>query len=70
MPLLTAGIVAGTYLAPVVAGTALAFLALSGGLAAFVGGAGAARGALRVTRCRALAMALTAGVGALFGSVV
>jgi VIT1/CCC1 family predicted Fe2+/Mn2+ transporter len=70
MPLLTAGIAAGTYLVPVVAGTSLVFLALSGGLAAFVGGASAARGALRVTFWGALAMALTAGVGALFGSVV
>lgn len=70
MPLLTAGIVAGAYLVPVVAGTSLVFLALLGGLAAFVGGASAARGALRVTFWGTLAMALTAGVGALFGAAV
>lgn len=70
MPLLTVVIVPGTYLIPIVAGTSLVFLALLGGLAAFAGGASATRGAIRVTFWGALAMALTAGVGALFGSVV
>lgn len=70
MPLLTAAIVARTYVVPAVAGTSLVFLALLGGLAAFVGGASATRGALRVTLWGALAMALTAGVGTIFGSVV
>lgn len=70
MPLLMAVIVAGTHMIPVVAGTSLLFLALLGGLAAFVGGASVSRGALRVTFWGALAMALTAGVGALLGSVV
>jgi VIT1/CCC1 family predicted Fe2+/Mn2+ transporter len=44
-------------------------LAILGGLAAFTGGASALRGALRVTFWGALAMALTAGVGSLFGVV-
>ncbi len=57
-------------LIPVVAGSSLMFLAILGGLAAFVGGASATRGAVRVTFWGALAMALTAGVGALFGTVV
>ncbi|OPZ67035.1 MAG: VIT family protein [bacterium ADurb.Bin478] len=70
MPLLTAVLVPGTYVIPVVAGTSLVFLALLGGLAAFVGGAGAMKGAFRVTFWGALAMALTAGVGTLFGLVV
>ena len=70
MPLLTVVMVPGTYLIPLVAGTSLGFLALLGGLAAFAGGANATRGALRVTFWGALAMALTAGVGALFGTVV
>ena len=70
MPLMTAVVFNGTYLIPIVAGTSLVFLALLGGLAAFVGGTSAARGALRVTFWGALAMALTAGVGALFGTVV
>ncbi len=39
-----------------------------GSLAAVVGGAGAALGAARVAFWGALAMALTAGVGAAFGT--
>jgi VIT1/CCC1 family predicted Fe2+/Mn2+ transporter len=50
-----------------VSGMSLAFLALLGAVAARVGGAGALAGAWRVTFWGALAMAITAGVGALFG---
>ena len=53
-----------------VAGGTLVFLALLGGIAARVGGAGIMLGALRVTFWGALAMASTAGVGALFGTVM
>jgi VIT1/CCC1 family predicted Fe2+/Mn2+ transporter len=53
-----------------VPGITLLFLALLGALAAGVGGAGLAVGAIRVTFWGALAMAMTAGVGALFGTVV
>jgi vacuolar iron transporter family protein len=53
-----------------VSGTSLVFLALLGMLAARVGGAGVWVGAWRVTFWGALAMAITAGVGALFGAVV
>jgi VIT1/CCC1 family predicted Fe2+/Mn2+ transporter len=53
-----------------VAGTSLVFLALLGGLAAYAGGAGVKVGAVRVTFWGALAMALTAGVGWAFGTVV
>jgi VIT1/CCC1 family predicted Fe2+/Mn2+ transporter len=70
MPLLTVLIVPEAYLIRTVAASSLLFLAIFGGSAAFLGGAGAARGALRVTFWGALAMALTAGVGALFGAVV
>jgi VIT1/CCC1 family predicted Fe2+/Mn2+ transporter len=70
MPLLTVVIAPAGHLLPVVAGTSLAFLALLGGVAALAGGANAATGAVRVTFWGALAMALTAGVGALFGTVV
>lgn len=70
LPLLTAVLAPGAYLLPFVAGTSLVFLALLGGLAALAGGAGAAAGAVRVAFWGALAMALTAGVGALFGTVV
>jgi len=54
---------------PCVAATSLAFLALLGGLAARAGGASVTVGALRVTFWSALAMAVTAGVGKLFGIV-
>jgi vacuolar iron transporter family protein len=50
--------------------TALAALVLLGGTAAYAGGAPVARGALRVAFWGALAMAITAGVGRLFGAVV
>ena len=65
-----------TALAPVnalnvwVSLTSLGFLALLGGTAARAGGAGILAGAWRVTFWGALAMAITAGVGALFGAVV
>jgi len=66
---------AATALAPEVgliawvSGTSLAFLALLGAIAARVGGAGILLGAWRVTFWGALAMAITAAVGALFGAV-
>jgi VIT1/CCC1 family predicted Fe2+/Mn2+ transporter len=69
MPLLVTAIVPATGLIPLVSGTSLVFLALLGGLAARAGGAGVTVGAIRVTFWGALAMALTAGVGALFGTV-
>lgn len=53
-----------------VAGTSLIFLAALGAVAAKVGGANPALGAWRVTFWGALAMAITAGVGALFGAAV
>jgi hypothetical protein len=43
---------------------------LLGGLAAGAGGAGIAVGALRVTFWGTLAMGITAGVGAVFGTVL
>lgn len=55
---------------PLVAGGSLAFLALLGGIAARVGGANSLVGAARVTFWGALAMALTAAIGAAFGAVV
>jgi VIT1/CCC1 family predicted Fe2+/Mn2+ transporter len=69
LPLLIVALVAAPALVPAVSATSLAFLALLGGLAARVGGARVAVGAMRVTFWGALAMALTAGVGALFGTV-
>ncbi len=57
-------------LIPWVSGTSLAFLAVLGAAAAHAGGAGKVAGAWRVCFWGALAMAMTAGVGALFGAVV
>ena len=68
MPLLVAVIAPTAALIPLVAGTSLLFLALLGALAAHTGGAGVLVGAIRVTFLGALAMAITAGVGALFGT--
>jgi len=69
MPLLVTAVAPKAGLIPLVSGTSLVFLALLGGLAARAGGAGVSMGAVRVTFWGALAMALTAGVGALFGTV-
>jgi VIT1/CCC1 family predicted Fe2+/Mn2+ transporter len=66
LPLLVTALAPEAGLIPLVSGTSLAFLALLGGLAARVGGAGVLAGALRVTFWGAFAMAVTAGVGALF----
>jgi VIT1/CCC1 family predicted Fe2+/Mn2+ transporter len=70
MPLLVAALAPAAGLIPLVSGTSLLFLALLGGLAARAGGAGVTIGAMRVTFWGALAMAVTAGVGSLFGTVV
>jgi VIT1/CCC1 family predicted Fe2+/Mn2+ transporter len=70
MPLLATAMAPAAGLIPIVAGTSLMFLALLGGLAARAGGAGVAAGAIRVTFWGAMAMALTAGIGALVGTVV
>jgi VIT1/CCC1 family predicted Fe2+/Mn2+ transporter len=69
MPLVVTAMARAAGLIPLVSGTSLVFLALLGGLAARAGGAGVMMGAIRVTFWGALAMALTAGVGSLFGIV-
>jgi len=69
MPLLVTALAPRAGLFLLVSGTSLVFLALLGGLAARAGGAGVMEGALRVTFWGALAMALTAGAGALFGTI-
>ena len=70
MPLLTVFITPAGALIPVVIGTSILFLALLGGFGAHAGGAPVTKAAVRVTFWGALAMALTAGVGALFGAVI
>lgn len=67
MPLLTAVLVPDGVIVIAVAATSLCFLAALGALGARAGGAPMWRGAARVTFWGALAMALTAGVGAIFG---
>ena len=67
LPLLIALSVPVSTLMWVVSGSSLVFLALLGALAARAGGASVMTAAVRVTFWGALAMALTAGVGALFG---
>jgi VIT1/CCC1 family predicted Fe2+/Mn2+ transporter len=57
-------------LVPVVVAATLITLAVLGALAAHAGGASRIKGAVRVTFWGALAMAVTAGVGSLFGTVV
>jgi VIT1/CCC1 family predicted Fe2+/Mn2+ transporter len=69
MPLLAAAVVNVSSLIPVVSVTSLLFLAILGGVAAKVGGASVTTGAARVAFWGALAMGLTAGVGALFGTL-
>jgi VIT1/CCC1 family predicted Fe2+/Mn2+ transporter len=59
----------GLIIALVSAGS-LVSLAVLGAVAAHAGGAGRLRGAIRVTFWSALALALTAGVGRLFGAAV
>ncbi|MBC8007868.1 MAG: VIT family protein [Prolixibacteraceae bacterium] len=70
MPLLVTAMAPEASLIPLVAGASLVFLAILGALAARAGGAGLAHGALRVAFWGALAMGLTAGVGALIGTTI
>ncbi len=69
LPLVVAWVVPVDSLIPYVAVSSLIFLALLGSIAARAGGAPIAVGATRVTFWGALAMALTAGVGQIFGVV-
>jgi vacuolar iron transporter family protein len=70
LPLLVAWVASLSRVIPMVAVSSLVFLALMGSIAARAGGAPILRAALRVTCWGAFAMALTAGVGRLFGVVV
>lgn len=69
LPLLTAWAVPVAKILSAVAVSSLLFLAILGGLAARAGGAAITAAAVRVTFWGFLAMALTAGVGRLFGVV-
>jgi VIT1/CCC1 family predicted Fe2+/Mn2+ transporter len=70
MPLIVTVLSPARDLIPLLSGTSLAFLAILGGAAAQAGGAGVLIGAARVTFWGALAMALTAGIGSLVGTIV
>ncbi len=70
MPLLMVVLAPSAWLVPIVSAASLGFLALLGGVGAQVGGADVLRATVRVTFWGALAMALTAGIGALVGTTV
>ncbi len=70
MPLLMVVVSPSGALVPVVSAASLGFLALLGAVGAKTGGANILRATARVTFWGALAMALTAGIGKLFGTVV
>jgi VIT1/CCC1 family predicted Fe2+/Mn2+ transporter len=70
MPLVMVVISPTTALVPIVSAASLGFLALLGAIGAKTGGANVLRATARVTFWGALAMALTAGIGKLFGTVV
>ncbi len=69
-PLLTVVAVKQSLLIPVVIGSSIALLAALGAVGASAGGAPPTRAAVRVAFWGAIAMALTAAVGKLFGTTV
>lgn len=70
VPLLAGLVSPAARLIPTVAATSLLMLAILGALAARAGGASIAAGTLRVTFWGALAMIVTAGAGAAFGTAI
>lgn len=70
LPLLMALLTPERFLVPAVAVASLVFLALLGAVGAQIGGGGLLKAAIRVTFWGALAMAVTAGIGAVFGTQV
>ncbi len=70
LPLGVAVLAPSAHVVPLVAGASLAMLTGLGAIAARTGGAPVAKAAVRVAVLGALAMAITAGVGHLFGAVV
>ena len=70
MPLLMVVVSPASALVMMVSAASLGFLALLGAVGARVGGANVLRATARVTFWGAFAMALTAGIGKLFGAVI
>jgi VIT1/CCC1 family predicted Fe2+/Mn2+ transporter len=69
LPAIVAALAPESVLLPAIALSALVSLAVLGGLAAKAGGANVGPGVIRVVFWSALAMGVSAGVGALFGAV-
>ena len=69
LPLLAVLVTPATMLVPVVSLAAIVFLGLLGGIGARIGGATILKPVLRVVFWGAMALAVTAGAGALFGAV-
>ena len=69
-PLVLVMVSPANTLIPVVAAGSLLFLAVLGAVGAKTGGAGLLKPTLRVTLWGAFAMALTAGIGAIFGKAI
>jgi VIT1/CCC1 family predicted Fe2+/Mn2+ transporter len=69
-PLIVVAVYSGKNAVPIVTVVTLLLLAVLGSVAARVGGASIAKGAGRVTFWGALALGVTAGVGALVGTAV
>lgn len=67
-PLLMVVVSPAGVLVPVVSASSLVFLAILGAVGARAGGAGMLRGTARVAFWGAMAMAITAGIGTLFGA--
>lgn len=70
VPIVTVLLAPSAWVAEVTSASALVTLVILGGTAAYAGGASIVRGAVRVAFWGALAMALTAGVGRLFGTTI
>lgn len=70
MPLLMVVVSPPGALVAIVSAASLVFLALLGAVAAWAGGAGMLRATLRVTFWGALAMAVTASIGMMFGTIL
>jgi VIT1/CCC1 family predicted Fe2+/Mn2+ transporter len=70
MPLMVTAIAPETKLIPLISGSSLVLLALLGALSARAGGAGVLAAMARVTFWGGMAMAMTAGIGWLFGAIV
>ncbi len=70
MPLLMAAVSPANALIPIVSAASLVFLALLGAIGAGAGDANILRATIRVTFWGALALAITAGIGKVFGAII